>query len=51
MTAGFGFVVGRSPWTAADALAGLVKSGSRGTRADQGVRPTIASAIVFREKI
>ena len=46
-------MVGRTPWSAADALVGLVrrfkdlilrgKSGSRGTRADQGVRPTIAS--------
>jgi hypothetical protein len=44
--------VGRSPWTAADALVGslgfdeafsLQKSGSRGTRADQGVCPTTAS--------
>jgi hypothetical protein len=51
MTAGVGFGVGRAPWTATDALVGLVKSGSRGTRAHQGVRPTIASAIVFREKI
>jgi hypothetical protein len=36
--------VGRTPWSAADAhvgLLGLDKSGSRGTRADQGVRPTI----------
>jgi hypothetical protein len=40
-------LVGRSPWTAADALVGLV-SGSRGTRADQGVRPTIASAVALR---
>jgi hypothetical protein len=38
--------VERTPWSAADALVGLVrnrrrqKSGSRGTRADQGVRPT-----------
>src|ERR1035441_9105914 len=32
------------PWSAADALVGLLglcsKTGSRGTRADQGVRPT-----------
>jgi len=43
-------VVGRTPWSAADAPVGLVVggtmlipligSGSRGTRADQGVRPT-----------
>jgi hypothetical protein len=43
-------MVGRTPWSAADALVGLptagcgwchwAKSGSRGTRADQGVRPT-----------
>jgi hypothetical protein len=38
---------GGPPWSAADALVGLLlksikprKSGSRGTRADQGVRPT-----------
>jgi hypothetical protein len=42
-------LVGRSPWTV-DALVGLL-SGSWGTRADQGVRPTIASAKVFREEI
>jgi hypothetical protein len=37
-------IVGRTPWSAADALVGLFgrrKSGSRGTRADQGVRPTV----------
>jgi hypothetical protein len=48
-SAQFGFLVGRTPWSAADALVGwsvwttlipLEKSGSRGTRADQGVRPT-----------
>jgi len=43
-------VVGRTPWSAADAPVGLtvgsVKSGSRGTRADQGVRPT-ATAVVL----
>jgi hypothetical protein len=43
--------VGRTPWSAADAPVGLfrswmslislAKSGSGGTRADQGVRPTI----------
>jgi hypothetical protein len=43
-------LVGRTPWSAADAPVGLAdmgpdvrpmaKSGSRGTRADQGVRPT-----------
>jgi hypothetical protein len=43
-------VVGRTPWSAADALVGLptagygwshwASGGSRGTRADQGVRPT-----------
>jgi hypothetical protein len=41
--------VGRTPWSAADALVGLLvrislirwqKSGSRGTRPDPGVRPT-----------
>ena len=36
--------VGRPPWSAADAPVGLVaakkESGSRGTRADLGVRPT-----------
>ena len=35
-------IVGRTPWPAADPLAGLLrrsKSGSRGTRADQGGRP------------
>ena len=45
--------MGRSPWTAADALVGLLGleeadfnwrgGGSWGTRADQGVCPTIAS--------
>jgi hypothetical protein len=41
--------VGRTPWSAADAHVGLLLvfvnacgSGSRGTRADQGVRPTNA---------
>ena len=36
-------IVGRTPWSAADPLVGLFgrsKSGSRGTRAEQGVRPT-----------
>ena len=33
-----------------DAVVGLL-CGSWGTRADQGVRPTIASAKVFREEI
>ncbi len=33
---------GADPWSAADALVGpAVLSGSRGTRADQGVRPTM----------
>ena len=42
--------MGRTPWSAADALVGLLsmhepdfvveRSGSRGTRADQGVRPS-----------
>ena len=35
--------VGRTPWSAADALVGMLslsRSGSRGTRADEGVRPT-----------
>jgi len=50
-------MVGRSPWTAADALVGLsrvrkrsiigTKSRSRGTRADQGVRPTNSSAFLI----
>jgi hypothetical protein len=31
--------VGRTPWSAADVHVGL-RSGSWGTRADQGVRPT-----------
>ena len=44
--------VGRTPWSAADPPVGLphlacgsfrwAKSGFRGTRADQGVRPTLA---------
>src|SRR5271156_3083687 len=44
------FIVGRTPWSAADAPVGFseiaggrfgwAKSRSRGTRADQGVRPT-----------
>jgi hypothetical protein len=44
------WLVGQTPWSAADAPVGLVgppisligrqKSGSGGTRADQGVRPT-----------
>jgi ATP-dependent Lhr-like helicase len=37
------FLVGRTPWSAADALVGmlsLARIGSRGTRADEGVRPT-----------
>ena len=48
-----GALVGRTPWSAADALVGLswlsedvilrAESGSRGTRADQGVRPTDSS--------
>src|SRR5260370_42409688 len=33
-------IVGRSPWTAADALVGLLKSRTRGSGADEGVRPT-----------
>jgi hypothetical protein len=42
-------ICGQTPWSAADALVGLfrlegliclAKSGSGGTRADQGVRPT-----------
>jgi hypothetical protein len=43
-------MVGRTPWSAAGPLAGFLKvgnglilrenSGPRGTRADQGVRPT-----------
>ena len=47
-------IVGRTPRSAADALVGLsrnpigliwlCKSGSGGTRADQGVRPTICEA-------
>jgi hypothetical protein len=32
--------VGRTPWSAADAPVGP-NSGSRGTRADQRVRPTL----------
>jgi len=37
-----GVIVGRTPWSAADALVGLLgaEAGSWGTRADQGVRPT-----------
>src|SRR5436190_15588845 len=42
--------VGRTPWSAAGPLAGFRgsniiqrESGSRGTRADQGVRPTISA--------
>src|ERR1019366_5220448 len=46
--AGLPTIVGRSPWTTADALVGLpwlpAKSGSRGTRADQGVCPTNGSS-------
>src|ERR1039458_10246827 len=47
--------VGRTPWSAADAPVGLVvvpisiihqrESGFRGTRADQGVRPTLRCTI------
>ncbi|HXN45843.1 MAG TPA: carboxypeptidase regulatory-like domain-containing protein [Bryobacteraceae bacterium] len=37
--------VGRTPWSAADAPAGL--GGSRGTGADQGVRPTRYLVILF----
>jgi uncharacterized protein YndB with AHSA1/START domain len=45
--------VGRTPGSAADALVGLLmksrepKSGSRGTRADRGVRPTRALLLVL----
>ena len=49
------FAVGRTAWSAADAPVGVVvipislihqlESGSRGTRADQGVRPTLRRAI------
>ena len=36
--------MGRTPWSAADAHVGLCsKCGSRGTRADLGVRPTLVS--------
>jgi hypothetical protein len=43
-------MVGRTPWSAAGPLAGLwraaqAKSGSGGTRADQGVRPTISAVL------
>jgi hypothetical protein len=48
-------MVGRTPWSAAGPLAGFLKvgnglilrenSGSRGTRADQGVRPTDEVAV------
>jgi hypothetical protein len=45
-----GRAVGRTPWSAADALVGLLvmsikylRCGSRGTRADQGVRPTMVA--------
>src|SRR5437867_3667165 len=50
-------MVGRTPWSAAGPLAGLFvwvriflrpKSGSRGTRADQGVRPTLIGADAAR---
>ena len=47
-------MVGRTPWSAADALVGLpqwrkrlilrAKSGTRASRADQGVRPTNPAA-------
>ena len=47
-------VVGRTPWSAADALVGLpqwrkllilrAKSGTMASRADQGVRPTNSAA-------
>jgi len=47
--------VGRTPWSAADPPVGLVlapmslihreASGSRGTRANQGVRPTLGGAL------
>jgi len=38
--------VGRTPWSAADALVGFSSCrGSRGTRADQGVRPTLIFAL------
>ena len=50
-------VVGRTPWSAADALVGLprrcknlilrTRNGSRGTRADEGVRPTISGKILL----
>jgi hypothetical protein len=45
--------VGRTPWSAADAYVGLLLlsvnargSGSWGTRADQGVRPTISRSFM-----
>jgi hypothetical protein len=58
-SAQFGFLVGRTPWSAADALVGLVglrlialaQSGSRGTRADQGVRPTITARVPVSGKL
>ena len=52
-------MVGRTPWSAAGPLAGFLKigsgllrenSGSRGTRADQGVRPTEWSRGVTGQK-
>ena len=56
------FAVGRTPWSAADAPVGLVvvpislihprESGSRGTRADLGVRPTFRCTIPgFRKSL
>ena len=53
--------MGRTPWSAADALVGLswlstglnprAKCGSRGTRADQGVRPTSSAAFPILRRV
>src|ERR1039457_1741016 len=43
MTIDLGILVGRAPWPAADPLVGLLgrtKSRTRGSGADEGVRPT-----------
>src|ERR1035441_118317 len=45
---GRGVFVGRAPWPAADPLVGLLehrKSRTRGSGADEGVRPTFSAAV------
>jgi hypothetical protein len=42
--------VGRSPWTAADALVGVFSEPDPGVRADGGVRPTLTCIAIFRDR-